>query len=181
MALKRSSLTVPGSNLKMMSKAIQSDADIVILDLEDSVPLDLKIEARDYVIEALTNMEFQTSGRMLRINAVSTSFAYGDLVAAVEGGADGVVIPKVNSTDEIHFVDHLLSSLENFYGKTDRLIIQPLIESTSGLLELANIVCASARINSIVFGIGDYLAELGARFEKYDDTLAIGILNWMRS
>jgi citrate lyase beta subunit len=162
---RRSILSVPGHVAKMHTKALDSAADIVMLDLEDSVPLEAKDDARRQVIQTLT---VATTPRpvAVRINALDTPFGYQDLLAVAESAGkriDTIVVPKVNSAGDIHFVDRLLNGIEMQAGIIRPIGIEASIETAEGLAAIKSIATASQRIQTLVFGIADYAASVGAR------------------
>ena len=142
----------------MIEKAAASEADQVFLDLEDACAPGEKVSARDIVVEALTTLDFGGKLRVVRINGVGTPWCHGDVVALVAGGAalDCLLVPKVKGASHVHFVDHLLSGLE------DELGLELLIETAAGMVNLKEIAAACpARTQALVFGPGDYAADLG--------------------
>ncbi len=163
---RRSNLSVPGHVAKMHGKAADSNADVIMLDLEDSVPVDAKEQAREQVIESLNTYSWDKGIVTVRINSLDTPFAYRDLLEVAENCGniiDAIVIPKVNSVSDIHFADHLLNGIEMSQGLTNGIGIEASIETAEGLHDAADIAAASDRITSLVFGIADYSASVGAR------------------
>ncbi len=163
---RRSILSVPGHVAKMHTKALASNADIVMLDLEDSVPPDAKEAARRQVIQTLNAPEAATRALAVRINALDTPFGYRDLLEVAEaagGHFDTVVVPKVNHAGDIHFVDRLLDGIEMHTGTDPPAGIEASIETAQGLEAVSAIARASRRIRTLVFGIADYSASVGAR------------------
>lgn len=162
----RSNLSVPGHVEKMHGKASQSAVDVVMLDLEDSVPVDAKETARQMVIQALLSHDWSKKTITVRINALDTSFAYRDLLEVAEGAGhviDAIVIPKVNNAGDIHFVSRMLDGIEMSKGFTTRIMIEASIESAQGLENVTAIAQADSRLKTLVFGIADYSASIGAR------------------
>lgn len=162
---RRSVLSVPGHVARMHPKALASTADVVMLDLEDSVPLDEKAAARRQVIATL---EAAPGGRGLavRINGLDTAFGYRDLLEvaeAVGGRLDTVVVPKVEHEGDVYAVDRMLSGVEKALGREAPVGIEASIESARGLERVAAIAGASPRLRSLVFGVADYAASVGAR------------------
>lgn len=156
---------MPGHKEKMHAKAAASLADVVMLDLEDSVPVDEKATARDVVIGSLGTLDFGSKTVHLRINSVDTPFAYRDLVRVVEAVGDrldAVVVPKVNHEGDIHFVSRLLDGVEMAFGLARRIGIQACIETAEGLARVREIAGCDSRISSLAFGIADYQASIGA-------------------
>ncbi len=163
---RRSILSVPGHIKKMHDKAMDSKADVVMLDLEDSVPLDAKASARDQVVRTLLSREPDGRTTALRINAIDTPFAYRDLLEVVESAGDrldAVVVPKVDHPGDVHFVDRFLTGMEMNSGVSRPIGIEASIESAEGLERVSEIARASNRLVSLVFGIADYSASVGAR------------------
>ena len=163
---RRSNLSVPGHVKKMHGKAAGSAADVIMLDLEDSVPVDAKDQAREQVIETLNEIDWGRSTVTVRINSLDTPFAYRDLLEVAENCGsiiDAIVIPKVNSVADIHFADHMLSGIELAKAYDRPIGIEASIETAEGLNNAADIAAASSRISTLVFGIADYSASVGAR------------------
>ena len=163
---RRSILSVPGHMEKMHHKALASNADVIMLDLEDSVPLDAKDAARARVIRALRSLEWKGRSVTVRINAVDTPFGYRDLLDIVENTGeliDAVVIPKVNHCGDIHFAERLLNAIELSHGGGNRIGIEAIIESAEGLENVAEIAKTGKRLKTLVFGVADYSASIGAR------------------
>jgi citrate lyase beta subunit len=151
---------------KMHSKACESGADVIMLDLEDSVPLDEKKNARDQVIESLLSLNWEKKTVTVRINALDTPFAYRDLLEVAERAGhviDAIVIPKVNHPADIHFADRMLNGIAMQAESATTIDIEASIETAEGLMRAAKISRASNRVASLVFGIADYSASIGAR------------------
>jgi len=163
MRLTRSQLYVPASKPAMIQKAAASAADAVCIDLEDSVTLAEKASSRANVIRALKEIDFGRRVRMFRINALDTPFAYRDLVEVVEAAGDRldvVMIPKAGSARDVEFVDTLLTQIEANIRLTRPIGLEAQIETASGFLNAAEIAGASPRLESLIFGAGDYAASM---------------------
>lgn len=148
----------------MMEKAAGLPADEVFLDLEDAVAPGEKKDSRRRVVEALTGLDFGAKARVVRINDVTSPFAYGDILEVVSGAReslDCLMVPKVRDGAQIHFVDHLLTGLEDDLGLERRIGLELQIESAHGAVSLREIAAASDRTETIVFGPGDYAVDLG--------------------
>ncbi len=148
------SLVVPGSSPKMLAKAATLEADEIVLDLEDAVAADAKEVARVLVREALPDLGRRTA---VRINEVGTRWGLDDVLALAGSAADSLVVPKVESRDEVVFLDTLLTSL----GSPLRL--QLLVETAKGIRELDAILSASSRTDAVILGYADLAASLGAQ------------------
>jgi citrate lyase subunit beta/citryl-CoA lyase len=161
--LSRSTLFVPASRPAMIAKAAVSDADAVCLDLEDSVSPDDKAASRGHAVRALADLDFGRRTRIVRINALDTSFAYRDLVEVVELAGqhlDLVMVPKVGSAHDVAFVDTLLAQIEGHIGRQGRIGLEAQIETAAGFLYVREIAVASPRLEALVFGAGDYAASM---------------------
>jgi citrate lyase subunit beta/citryl-CoA lyase len=163
--IRRSCLAVPGSSEKMLAKAAGLAADEVFVDLEDAVAADLKNDAtRGLVVAALREQEWTARTLVVRVNAVGTPWCLDDLLSVVGGAGDVldcVMIPKVESAAHVHFVAQLLEQLELRHGFARRIGLELQIESPRGLVEIERIAAASSRVETLVFGPGDYAASAG--------------------
>jgi citrate lyase beta subunit len=163
---RRSNLSVPGHLKKMHGKANESPADVIMLDLEDSVPVDMKETARKQVIETLHEFDWAQKTVTVRINALDTPFAYRDLLEVAEQAGhliDAIVLPKVNHPGDVYFADRLLAGVEMGQEKPGTIGVEASIETAEGMMRAGEIVRASNRVKSLVFGIADYSASIGAR------------------
>lgn len=163
---RRSNLSVPGHVKKMHDKAQDSRADVIMLDLEDSVPVNEKEKARRQVIDSLLNLDWSNKTVTVRINSLDTPFAYRDLMEVVEEAGhviDAVVLPKVNHAGDIFFADRMLDGIEMSKKREQPVGIEASIETAEGLTQADAIAAASKRLVSLVFGIADYSASIGAR------------------
>ena len=161
----RTLLSVPGHKGKMHAKATDSNVDVIMLDLEDSVPADQKEAARKTVIDSLLSLDFNAKQVGLRINSLETPFAYKDLIQVVEAACDHIdtiVVPKVNHEGDIHFVSRLLDGVEMALGQKRPIRIQACIETAQGLSRIKEIAEADSRLSALAFGIADYQASIGA-------------------
>ena len=163
---RRSTLSVPGHIEKMHVKASQRDVDVIMLDLEDSVPVEAKVSARARVIQSINALEWQSTTVTVRINGLDTPFGYRDLLEVAEAAGpriEAVVLPKVDHPGDIHFVCRMLDGIEVAKGFSRRINIEAIIESAEGLEQVSQIANASDRLITLVFGIVDYSASIGAR------------------
>jgi len=166
--LQRSVLSVPSNREKMLLKSKTLNADVIMYDLEDSVIWEEKAKARKMLIDFLTQEDTGEKGISYRINPTNSPFAYKDLIEVIEAVGDkilSIVIPKVESKDDVIWVDILLNQIEMAHGIRERIEIEPSIETAKGMLNVKEIVFASDRIRSLVFGIADYSVSLGMFFK----------------
>ncbi len=161
--LRRSIISVPANREKMVNKAFSLDADMIMLDLEDSVPVQEKEEARKRVVEVFRDRDWKGKVRSFRINGMDTPFAYRDIIDVVEQAGefiDVIVIPKVNEAAEVKAVDYMLTQIEARMGFRNRLGIEASIETAAGMLRAGEIAFGSARLEALPFGVADYGASL---------------------
>ncbi len=162
----RTNLSVPGHVIKMHSKAVNSKADVIMLDLEDSVPTDKKQDARKAIIKSLLDLNFEHKTITVRINGLDTPFAYKEIIDIVENAGhviDAIVIPKINHPGDVYFVSRLLDGIEMEKKFIKKIQIEASIETAQGLEKVSKIAKASSRIKTLVFGVADYSDSVGAR------------------
>ncbi|WP_092808242.1 HpcH/HpaI aldolase/citrate lyase family protein [Rhodococcus globerulus] len=161
---RRSELSTPGSNEKMLAAAARSDADLVFMDLEDSVAPSEKCTARAKVVQALTTLDWKPRTRAVRVNSIETPYAYRDIIDIVEGARDAldvIILPKAKSGKDIWWVSCLLDQLEDDLELTKRIGLEVLIEEVEGLINVEEIATATPRLESLIFGPGDFAGSQG--------------------
>ena len=164
--LNRSELSVPASETRFFEKAAASAADIVLLDLEDSVAPDAKERARTNAIAALRDLDWRGKTISLRVNGLDTAWMYRDVVDVVEQAGDKLdllMIPKVGVAADVYALDMLVTQIERARNYSRRIGLELQIESALGMRNLDAIAAASKRAESLHFGSGDYAASLRAR------------------
>jgi citrate lyase subunit beta/citryl-CoA lyase len=162
--LRRSILSVPGSELSKLEKAAGLTPDVVMLDLEDAVAPARKEDARALVVEALSRLEWRPQGVAVRINPVSSRWCLDDVIALVGAAGtrlDLLVVPKVESAAQVHFLDHLLTALERRRGRVVPIALDLQIETVLGVDRVEEIASSASRIECLTFGPGDYGATIG--------------------
>jgi citrate lyase subunit beta/citryl-CoA lyase len=167
--LERSMLFVPASKRRMVEKAAASAADAVCLDLEDAVAVEEKAAARGAAAQALEELDFGRRARMFRINGLETRFAYRDVIELVEAAGmkiDLVMLPKANSARDVEFLDTLLTQIEMACGYERAIGIEAQIETAAGFLNAREIAQASPRLETLVFGPGDFAASMRMPLEN---------------
>jgi citrate lyase subunit beta/citryl-CoA lyase len=149
----------------MQAKASTLDADLVLFDLEDATAPSEKVGARAVVVESLRTLDFGRRAVAVRVNGTDTSWCYRDVVEVVEPAGDRIdtlILPKVESAADVHFLDRLLSQIEQAQGwPQGRIGVEVLIESATGLQRVDEIAAASSRLEALIFGPGDLSASLG--------------------
>ncbi|MGU9977693.1 MAG: HpcH/HpaI aldolase/citrate lyase family protein [Candidatus Oxydemutatoraceae bacterium WSBS_2016_MAG_OTU14] len=175
--VQRSELAVPGSNPKMIEKALTCAADFVFLDLEDAVAPDDKVQARKNVIEALNSLDWRGQGKTIsvRINGLDTHYMYRDVVDLVEQAGnhiDTLLVPKVGVTADLYAVEMMVSQIEEAKKIKHRIGLEALIETALGMANVESIAAMpGGRLEALHFGVADYAASNRAR------TVNIGGLN----
>lgn len=163
--LLRSLLFVPGNNQRFLEKAKTLSADIVCFDLEDSVPLEEKKSARNIIKEALGKRTDYQAEIYVRTNSPVSGLIGEDLIAIVQKGIDGIVIPKVNNAGEIKKIEKALANLEK-KRRLKPIELMASIESTEGVVNAYSIASSSKRVSSLIFGVFDLLNDLGIEYTK---------------
>jgi citrate lyase subunit beta/citryl-CoA lyase len=166
--MNRSFLFAPGNVARRVEKALTLDADVVIVDLEDSVAISEKAATRKAVAAAL---ERPRRGRgYVRVNAPSSVFCFGDLYEVLHRGVQGVLLPKVESAADLHAIDWMIWNLERERGIPEGSIdLMPQIETAAGVQRVDRVLQARSlrpykgpwRVKRIAFGAADYGHELG--------------------
>ena len=176
MRLRRSELSTPASNERMIEKAVASNADLVFLDLEDSVSPNEKVGARAKVVSALKTLDWGRKTRAFRINDLETEYAYQDIISVVEEAGeylDIIIVPKVKTAKDVWWVDVLLSQIEKRLKRPRRIGLEVLIEEVEAIINIEEIARASSRLEALIFGPADYSASQGMDsrvIEGYLDT-----------
>jgi citrate lyase subunit beta/citryl-CoA lyase len=166
----RSFLFAPGNHARRVAKAFGFDADAVILDLEDACPVAEKLATRSSVVAACQGRH--TCLGYVRVNATSTEYGYGDLVAVVQKGVDGVVLPKVETADEIKAVDWVMANLEKERGlPVGSVDVIPIIETAKGMTNIRAITATGTRVKRIAFGAGDFTLDLAMEWSRTEAEL----------
>ncbi len=166
MRLRRCELSTPGSNEKMIEKALGTAADVVFLDLEDAVAPNQKVEARGKLIQALRSLNWGKKTRAMRMNNIETEYAYQDVIEVVEKAGDYIdliIIPKVKSARDVFWVDTLLTQIETRLKMRKKIALEVLIEEVQALINVEEIAKSSSRLEAIIFGPGDFSASQGVR------------------
>lgn len=178
--LRRSCLVVPGANAAMHAKATGLNADQIILDLEDAVAPEQKLAARTTVTASLETLDFGNRIRSVRINGASTPWVLRDLLAVIGDAPivpDTIVVPKVQSAADVVFVDRVLGQLEGERDLGHRVGLELQVEDAAGLLHANDILRASDRIETWIFGPGDFAAALQLPTTTIGDTVAAGAVD----
>lgn len=154
----------------MLNKALATEADALVLDLEDAVTPENKDEARGIVARWLADVDFGRQERMVRINPLDTPWFRADVEATMVDPPDSYLIPKIHSGDEVRLIDRTISTLEEQYGHEPggvKLVVLGT-ETPQGFQNIAGIPCVE-RVDSLTWGAEDLAAAVGARRNRGPD------------
>ncbi|MEM9070354.1 MAG: CoA ester lyase [Myxococcota bacterium] len=154
---RRSVLYMPGSNPRALEKGRTLNADGLILDLEDAVAPDAKESARTQVTDAIAN-GYGHREILLRVNGLDTPWGYDDLAAAAQSGASGVLLPKVNTADDVRAAERILSA----HGAPQGLRLWCMMETPRAVLHAESIADSTGRLEGFVMGTSDLAKDLHA-------------------
>ncbi|GGE58835.1 L-malyl-CoA/beta-methylmalyl-CoA lyase [Actibacterium pelagium] len=160
----RCQLFGPGSNTKLFPKMAASAADVINLDLEDSVAPSDKDVARANVIEALNTIDWGNKYMSVRINSLDTPYWYRDIVDLLEQTGDRldqIMIPKVGCAEDVYAVDALITAVEAAKGRTKPVTLEVIIESAAGIAHVEAIAASSPRLQAMSLGAADFAASMG--------------------
>jgi citrate lyase subunit beta/citryl-CoA lyase len=174
--LRRSSIYVPGDSERMLRKAAEIPADMLILNLEDGVSRAKKDEARGNLARSLRSAPFGDRELVVRINPIASEAGRRDLAELVPLRPHGVCIPKVESAREVLAVDHAVRELELAHGLSQGgTLFHAMIESAAGVLAAPEIARACPRMSSLIFGSADFVKDLRCRPEPDRQELALAL------
>jgi citrate lyase beta subunit len=167
MRARRALLYTPGDDPHKIHKAANLDVDCVCLDIEDGVAINQKEIARVTIAQLLPTLEFGQSERLVRINPVGSTYIESDLDAILPIRPDGIVIPKVQSAEQINWISDRLDKFEKQSNlSSGTIVLIAIIESALAMVNLQEIVSASQRLEAMIFGAEDLAADLGAERSK---------------
>ncbi|HUZ03606.1 MAG TPA: CoA ester lyase [Thermomicrobiaceae bacterium] len=171
----RSLLFAPANHERHAAKALSGSADGAILDLEDAVEVGQKPRARDLLVELIKQHQPGGPALFVRVNGLTTAFAYDDLVAVARPGVDGILLPKTESARDVHVADWLILQMELKHGLEQRSIrLFPIVETALGLIRIEEIACASPRVGRLSFGAGDFTLDTGIPWEPANEAVLAG-------
>jgi citrate lyase subunit beta / citryl-CoA lyase len=156
---RRSVLYMPGANERALEKAKTLPADALILDLEDAVAPDAKVEARARVCAAAASGEYGRRTVTIRVNGLDTPWHAEDIRAAAEAGPAAVVVPKVSSVDDVRAIVDAMADA----GAPAHTALWAMIETPRAVLHAEEIAAASEKLTTLVLGTNDLAKELYAQ------------------
>jgi citrate lyase subunit beta/citryl-CoA lyase len=169
----RSLLFVPGDSPRKLDKALDAGADLVLLDLEDSVPPDGKAAARRSVRDFLRDARTETDRPLLyaRINSLASGLSEADLDEVMVAGPDGIMLPKAEGGADVALLDSRLAVREALHGLADGAtrILPIATETAAALFAMGSYRGASPRLTGLAWGAEDLAAAIGAGANKDAD------------
>jgi citrate lyase beta subunit len=158
---------MPGDDRRKIEKSTTLGVDCICMDMEDGVAITRKAEARAVIAQAMKDLDFGTAERCIRINSIGSGLESFDLVAALASDPDTIVVPKIESAEQVKWVSEHMERYEASFNRmigSIRLLIG--VETARGILNLKEIAEADQRLEAIIFGAEDYAASIGARRTK---------------
>jgi len=162
MRSRRALLYMPGDDWKKIVKSTTLGVDSICMDMEDGVAINKKAEARASIAKALRELEFGSSEKLARINAVGSGLEQDDIQAVLPYHPDGIVIPKLEELKQIKWASEIIEAAELKQGwpiNSIRLLVD--VETARGILNLKEIA-SHPRLDAIIFGGEDFAASIGA-------------------
>ncbi len=160
----RCQLFGPGSRPALFEKMAASAADVINLDLEDSVAPSDKDRARANIITAINTVDWGKKTLSVRINGLDTPFWYRDVVDLLEQAGDRldqIMIPKVGCAADVYAVDALVTAIERAKGRSKPISFEVIIESAAGIAHVEEIAASSPRLQAMSLGAADFAASMG--------------------
>jgi len=164
---RRALLYMPGDDRRKIEKATTLGVDSICMDMEDGVAAHKKAEARAVIAQAMKELDFENSERCIRINGIGSGLEKRDLVAALTTNPDAIVVPKIETAEQVKWVSEHIESYElssNLNIGAIRLLIG--VETAKGILNLKEIAESDKRLEAIIFGAEDYATSIGATRTK---------------
>ena len=160
----RCQLFGPGSRPELFAKMTASAADVINLDLEDSVAPADKPQARANIIKAISEVDWGRKTLSVRVNGLDTPFWYRDVVDLLEQAGerlDQIMIPKVGCAADVYAVDALVTACEAAAGRQKRISLEVIIETAAGIAHVEEIAASSPRLQAMSLGAADFAASMG--------------------
>jgi citrate lyase beta subunit len=154
---------MPGDDRRKIEKSVTLGVDSICMDMEDGVAANKKAEAREIIAQAMKELDFGKSERCIRINSIGSGLEKRDLAAALATNPDSIVVPKIESAEQVKWVSDHIETYELSSNRTIggiRLLVG--VETAKGIMNLKEIASADKRLEAIIFGGEDFAASIGA-------------------
>ena len=160
---RRALLYMPGDDRRKIEKSTTLGVDSICMDMEDGTAVNKKAEARAVIAQAMKELDFRDSERCIRINSIGSEFEKDDLASALATRPDSIVVPKIETPEQVRWVSEQIES----YELSNKLNIGSIrllvgVETAKGILNLKEIAESDKRLEAIIFGGEDYAASVGA-------------------
>jgi citrate lyase beta subunit len=163
MRARRALLYMPGDDMHKIQKATGLGVDVICMDIEDGVAVNRKAEARATIVKALNTLDFGRAEKAVRVNPVGSDLVADDLAAVLPAHPDSIVIPKVASAEQVHWVSARLAQAEREHSwPEDSIKLLALIETAQGVVNLKEIASSDPRLQTLIFGAEDLAGDIGA-------------------
>ncbi|WP_423923296.1 HpcH/HpaI aldolase/citrate lyase family protein [Candidatus Poriferisodalis sp.] len=165
--VRRSSHFVPGANERMLTKSLATDADSLVLDLEDAVTPDNKDSARVTLAGWLADVDFGGKERVVRINPLDTPWCAADIAETMVCPPDAYLVPKVNNAAEVVQLDGMITrwELENGHPTGDVVLLVLGTETPQGLINIGELA-RHDRVDALSWGAEDLSAAMGSKANR---------------
>src|SRR5512138_2557598 len=160
---RRALLYMPGDDRRKIEKSTTLGVDCICMDMEDGVAITRKAEARAVIAQAMKDLDFGSAERCIRINSFGSGFEKYDLAAAVATNPDTVVVPKVETAQQVRSISEYME----MYERSSKMEIGSIrmlvgVETAKGILNLKEVAEADKRLDAIIFGAEGFAASVGA-------------------
>jgi citrate lyase beta subunit len=163
MHIRRALMYMPGDDRHKIEKAIGLGVDCVCMDIEDGVAMNRKAAARETIVEALQDLDFGHSERLVRVNPVGSRWIEEDLQVVLPAHPDGLVIPKVGDAKQVRWVSEQVLAAEREHGwPQGSIVLLALIETARGVVNLRELASCDPRLQALIFGAEDLAGDIGA-------------------
>jgi citrate lyase subunit beta/citryl-CoA lyase len=174
----RSLLFIPANNERFLKKSANLNPDILCFDLEDSVPSNEKVVARNLVGGLLASQEGNNESSIYaRINSIDSGLVDSDLEGVIKAGLDGIVLPKISIREEVILVVDKIHAIASKRNISSKIRVIPSIETARGVINANSIASAHENVVALIFGVFDYLYDMNVDVE-YDESVSY---NYARS
>ena len=181
MQIRRSSHFVPGANEKMLLKSLATEADSLILDLEDAVTPENKDSARKIICEWLDTVDFAEKEKVVRINPIGTDWGNADVEELMEHPPDAFLVPKVNTASELRSLDERMTRAEQIHGHSSPMVKLLVLgtETPMGTLNIQSLP-QCPRVDALSWGAEDLSAAIGARRNRDENNVYLDVFRYSR-
>ena len=160
---RRALLYMPGDDRRKIEKATKLGVDSICMDMEDGVAVNMKAEARAVIAQAMKELDFGQTERCIRINSIGSGLEKRDLAAALVTRPDAIVVPKVETAEQVRWVSEHIETYElSSNSKLGGIRLLVGVETAKGVMNIKEIAGADKRLEAIIFGGEDFAASIGA-------------------